>query len=169
VKKRHVLVAVLALLVLFAVVSPVMAEPPTNTPVRAVQQGSFSGPDYMKETKGGVRQTRGMVNTGTIKLYIPDSSTEPEYVFILNSEFDITSNTKLPVLRYRVDVEWIYEEDEEILGTFKGEFIYHGSTLPTAEVHGVLQGTGIFKGQKLMLSRVIGQPGPTWAGFLFTR
>jgi hypothetical protein len=168
--KKKILVAAFALLFLAVLAIPVMAEKPTITSIKAVQTGGVSPADKMWTTNGNVSQSRGFMNNGTVKLYIPDSSSSPAYLFNLSSVFDATTNTKQPQVRMRVDAEWIlYDEDENILGTFKGELLYHGSTIPTAEVHGVLQGTGVFKGQTLKLERAVGVSPLTWVGTLIER
>ncbi len=165
-RRVTVLVLAFALLMMFVAVAPVMADKPTVTAIKAVQVGAFMPPPGKVWTTGsGILQVRDFLNVGTVKLYVPDSSSVPTYVFKLNNLASLTRNSDNETAIIRVSAEWIYPVSGTTQGTFEGqiEWNYNGPHV----AHGLLHGTGVFEGQKLSFwvdTTFVGNV--TWVGTL---
>ena len=167
-KRVAVAVSVLALLVIFAFTAPVMAKAPTTTPIRATQSGTITSIE--KEWfSDGIVHRKGVVNQGTIRLYIPDTASSPTYTFSFYNVFDVSVDTEDTNGPYtiRVDAMWKYSEGGAVVGTFEGQINWNMNSPHVA--HGLLQGTGIFDGQTLRFWEDTATAGTNWLGTLFER
>jgi hypothetical protein len=168
-KKRLILVGVIAFLVLFSVAAPALGEAQTKTPFKALQiNNPATTPEKTWTTNGDIRQVRDQLNTGTIQLYIPDTASSPQYVLRHNNMLHATRNLDRTsgdagFWIIHVDVQWIYEVNGVILGTFEGQINYN-----VPQAHGILHGTGVFEGQTLMFSASSLTPQIIWVGTLLS-
>jgi hypothetical protein len=162
-KVALVLTCMVGLLLLFSIMAPALANAPTRTAIKAVQAGTASAPEKTWTTNGGIAQSRGIVNTGTVSLYIPDTASSPQYIFNLYNVYDFTRDQATGLWVLRVDAQWRYEVNGELLGTFEGQINWN-----YPDAHGVLHGTGVFDGQTLMFWRDTAYPPTTWVGTLIT-
>lgn len=166
VKKISVVVLVFVLLMMFAFVAPALAETPTITSIKAVQSGTFTSTEKMWITNGDIRQQKGVVNEGTIKLYIPETASTPTYTFELYNVAHSTRDMDEPTPHtFLVNASWRYIVNGEVVGTFEGRIDWNLYSPQIA--HGVLQGTGIFEGQTLRFW--VQYPPTVWYGTLMQR
>jgi hypothetical protein len=145
----------LALVLMFCIlVVPVLAiasvpTPPNQITIKAVQSGKVTSVEDKWLTGSPINQSRGVVNQGTIKLYIPNTASSSQYTFNFYNVYGSTVNTSVPVLNIRVNALWKLIVSGQVVGTFEWQIEWD---YPNA--HGNLHGTGIFEGQKLMFWRV---------------
>ena len=147
-------------------VVPVLAIAPLPTPpnqiaIKAVQAGKVTSVEDTWLTGSAINQSRGVVNQGTIKLYIPNTAGSPQYTFNFYNVYGSTVNSSVPIINIRVNAQWNYIVNGQVVGTFEGQIEWN---YPNA--HGNLHGTGIFEGQKLMFWRDTAITGTTWVGTL---
>lgn len=165
-KKISVVVLVFVLLMMFAFVAPALAETPTITSIKAVQSATIASTEKTWDTNGGIRQMQGVVNVGTINLYIPETASTPTYIFDLYNVYDRTGDIDAGIpITIRVNATWRYIVNNEIVGTFEGQIEWNFNSPQIA--HGLLQGTGFFEGQTLRFW--VQFPPTIWYGTLMQR
>jgi hypothetical protein len=167
-KKLRLFIVPLLVVLLFMLIVPVLANPPTVTAIKAIQLGSPSAPEDTWTTNGGIVQNRGVIVTGTIKLFIPSTAASPTYIFAQNNLYNSMTNPDIRHITIRVDAEWKYPASGTTTGTFEGQIEWNVvDGVPQA--HGVLHGTGIFDGQQLMFWKDNAQTGVVWVGTLMVK
>jgi hypothetical protein len=194
-KRRMVLIGLLALLMLFAVVAPVMAKA-EKVPVAGLSFITPTGavpPERDWETGGGIDQYREAFGHGyncywinnplpsppwipPVNLITGVPSTNPnrlrpDYLFYATAEISGMANDKADVSVSHWKAMMVYPIP--YLGAEQGRFegimtVKSDGVLTT--MHCVYQGSGIFDGQTLQVSgtKLSGQPGVI-EGFLLTR
>ncbi len=174
-KKDAVVVLPLILVVLFTMVLPVFAESPKKIPVKVVIRSKIET-SSMTETNPGEIQHVDLEWEGNIRLYIPVTSAsyisgtyddEISGVRILDVPGGIEhSNVNEGVFHFHE--VWTFGTGN----TFEGiaQVKTDGAGFSKYEAHIVLQGSGIFEGQKLILSStfppVLPDRAPTYYGDL---
>jgi hypothetical protein len=173
--KKSLLCLMFALLVISLTLSTAAAQP-QKLYVSGTQSGS-SAIIYQSLTDGGI-YTQCASGTGQVTLNIEGSSTP--LVLKTSSEISLIVNTKTDKGVIHFDMKFAKIVDGAEAGSFEGQinghtltFAYLSNGYPNypaqteSYIHGVLQGTGIYEGQKLTLDgiRVIGKP-LAWEGFL---
>jgi hypothetical protein len=174
--KERIIVFALVSLMMFAVVAPVLAQPAERVSFIAKQMPNNpqpqQGDDYVKfTTPGDTVHIRNQLGAGTIKLWFGSTASgTPAYVGTTSSIIEMLVNLKTGEGPIKYEMTWTFTG-----GTFEGNI--NGKIIaptPTANImtdlHGVLQGTGVFEGQTIQLegSRPTGQPF-TWTGTILTR
>lgn len=171
-RKMMILIPALALLMLLAAVAPVMAEPAKKVPVTGTSTAVwYPGPDAEYWiTDGGILQFRGLKTAGMTTINIPGS---PSLVLKTSGDLFGMVNFKTGDGVMHCKSVWKYPAVGTVVGTFEGEFTADttgGYPATYSTMHCVLQGTGIFEGQTLMLSGEMTPPAPgLMEGFLLTR
>jgi hypothetical protein len=167
---KKVLGIAVALLLAAMFVAPVFAK--TRVAVTATQMGGGGSGGESWTVDHGIFQFRGLEGAGTVTLYIPGkvpltgtSSSE------INGKTTFTQEPPDPDAEalIHLKMKWTFT-GEGTTGTFEGQMQRKGIGVPVItymEAHMVLQGTGDFKGQTLMLSHA-GPPPLHWEGFLIT-
>lgn len=172
----------LCFFMLFAL-NPVMAEPASKIPVVTTQAGITTVPGAHWTTDGGIMQIRDDEGAGIAKLYINSAPpAAPDYTFTYHREYiasvhlgqDIPFPGPWPdaVGIWHVTLIWQYFVNGQVMGTFEGQWEfksvgwYINPTPHTGPSEGqvVLQGSGIFEGQTLMLDSTA--PPLTFTGYL---
>jgi hypothetical protein len=185
-KKIIILISALILMMLFAV-APAMAAPATKVSVTASHTLALINPGTGWVTDGGVVQLRDIVYGGTVRLDIATTSANPDYTFTQRREQfgTVTHGRDIPYPgpwpeakgEWHAKIVWTYSVNGQVQGTFEGEMkltsigwilLSNGlaASGPT-EGHYVLQGSGIFKGQTLLLDST--SPPTVYTGILLTR
>jgi hypothetical protein len=164
---KKVLGIAVALLLVAMFVAPVFAK--RKVAVTATQMGGGSSGGESRLVDDGILQFRGAEGAGVVTLYIPGqppltgtSSSE------INGKITFTQEPPDPDAEgvIHLKMKWTFEGK----GTFEGQMQRKGIGVPVIsymEAHMVLQGTGDFKGQTLILSHA-GPPPMHWEGFLIT-
>jgi hypothetical protein len=168
--KMLILFPIIALLLTVAV-APAMAEPAQRIPVTVRTTGQTdSSPEKVITTDGGIIQMQGVTRTGKVTLTIvgqtPIVGTETEVM-----DFSINTNT-LEIVAHSHKLVFTFAG-----GTFEGQKtsmetgVISIRQIPlTLEQHTVMQGTGTFDGQKLMLTEdwasATATGPPIYSGFL---
>ena len=165
---KKVLGIAVALLLVAMFVAPVFAK--RKVAVTATQMGVGSSGGESRLVDDGILQFRGAEGAGVVTLYIPGqtpltgtSSSE------INGKITFTQEPPDPEAEglIHLKMKWTFT-GEGTTGTFEGQMQRKGIGVPVItymEAHMVLQGTGDFKGQTLMLSHA-GPPPLHWEGFL---
>lgn len=160
--KKILLTIFVALLSIIILATPIMATPATKTPVTAtsVRTGTASGESWV--TNGGIMQFRGYQVVYAVTLNIEgESSLEGTSSNVWNGRL----NMKTGEMIIHYNVVWTFPG-----GSFEGIIQSRLESYPQPyeyyEIHGVLQGTGVFEGQKLNLSYEGSTIDPVWEGFL---
>jgi hypothetical protein len=183
-KKKMVLVPILALLLLF-IVAPAMATPATKVPVTITTASTGMTFGYWWVTDGGVVQMRDFASDGKAYLQLA-SSPSTVYTLTTHREFfttviignDIPFPGPWPDAKgiTHSNVVWTYSVDGQVQGTFKGVWTlkFTGWTIVDpakfivtngpSQGHAVLQGDGVFAGQTLMLDST--GPPTVFTGYL---
>jgi hypothetical protein len=179
-----VLISCLALLLVVAAVSPVMACGPRRR-LEKIPVSSSHGPTSPPTPPGAPTKTWTIGDKFKIEwgatlrrqLYLTLHSTPEEtLVGIMDIVRCTVTNLEISydkfVLRYIDDVVWTFEG-----GTFEGKSIWEITRLPSPEkgtwpvttLYYVLRGTGAFKGQTIVLSYDGPLSGLAFNGFLYKR
>lgn len=166
-KKSILSAGLLFALVLFMSVAPALAAP-TTTPIKAIQVGTVISTEKTWTTNGGIIQNQGVLNEGTIRLYIPNTASSPTYTFQFANVYNQMRNPDIMHSTLRVDATWNYKVDGNIVGTFEGQ-IQWNILDGVPQAHGVLHGTGMFEGQQLMFWKDNTQSGIVWVGTLMVK
>ncbi len=171
-RKKFLLIPIIALLSAMFV-APSFALPESAVPVTITRTttGVLNAGDYWV-TDGGIIQMRDCVYTGKAKLYITSSPpATPDYALTERREFSGTVNQGSDKdiafpgpwpdakVQWSEHVVWQFVVNGQVLGAFEGvwKLTSVGWYLtPTphdgpSEGHAVLQGSGIFEGQTLLL------------------
>jgi hypothetical protein len=167
---RKVLGIAFALLLAAMFVAPVFAK--TKVAVTATQMGGSSeGESWLVDH--GIYQFRGAIGAGMVTLNIPG---QPPLIgtssSVVNGKITFEHPEPGPWLEavgiMHLKMVWTFT-GEGTTGTFEGQMNRKGIGMPMTyiEAHMVLQGTGDFEGQTLMLSYA-GPPPLNWEGFLLT-
>jgi hypothetical protein len=166
---KKVLGIAVALLLAAMFVAPVFAKRKVAVTATQMGGGSSGGEGWLVDD--GIFQFRGAEGAGVVTLYIPGqdplsgtSSSE------INGKITFTHEVPPPDLDalgiMHLKMVWTFEGK----GTFEGQMQRKGIGVPVItymEAHMVLQGTGDFEGQTLILSHA-GPPPLQWEGFLIT-
>lgn len=178
-ERRMVLIGLLALLMLFAVVAPVMAKA-GKVPVVGLSflAGGFP-PVRDWTTEGGIEQFRGAWATGVVYYWFdrtivppaPYNSPPPTFKFNQTSEISGMDNEEagFGVSHWRCVLRYPLPSLGPEQGRFEGVMTVKSEGALTT-MHCVYQGSGIFDGQTLQVSgtKLSSQPGVI-EGFLLTR
>jgi hypothetical protein len=155
-KKVAVFLLMLTLLVVLLTAGTTFADSPKKTLVKATVTDTDMESQVIEMNPGEIRHI-DMVWTGTIDLYIPETSTTP----ISGTYRDEITGMRVWNVPGGVEHSRLYEgvyHFKEVWtfpgGTFEGiaQVQTHGPSFTVFESHIVLQGTGVFEGQKLYLS-----------------
>ena len=167
--KKAVLVLAVALLAVAMLAAPVLAAKPTVTPIKA-EQVLTSTPTWEKQwISDGILHRKNVYVEGIIRLYIPSTAVSPTYVMAFHNTYDLSATgDETGPTTIRVDANWIYTVDGEVMGTFEGQINWNVNGPFIA--HGLLQGTGVFEGQTLKFWEDLDPAPPTiWLGTLLER
>ncbi len=178
------LLLVLSWFMLFAL-SPATAKLAAKVPVIATQAGITTVPGEYWTTDGGILQIRDDEGAGIAKLYINSAPpAAPDYTFTYHREYlaSVHLGQEIPfpgpwpdaVGIWHVTLVWQYIVNSQVMGTFEGQWEFKSTgwyTSPSphtgsSEGHVVLQGSGIFARQTLLLDST-GAP-LTFTGYLLT-
>ncbi len=163
---------ILASLMLFIVVAPVMAESPKTIPATLyinVKKAVDSAPEKVWASDDGIIHKQGIIRTVAV-------GTSPNYNVVLSIQgqdpisggtvyavVDLMENTKTGLLTNHYH-PWIIAFEG---GTFEGVNTWTWDKIPLLPLdfdgHAVLQGTGAFEGQKLSIQMATST---TWSGYL---
>ena len=154
-KRMMILIPLLALLMLFAVVAPVLAEPAQKLPVTLVTSGAFSGlPEKIWTTDGGIIHSQGQIRGGVVTLTIGQG---PAIVGTYSENGDSITNTKTHEMIINFNKMVVTFPGGSFEGAKTARFtseIRNGVPVTIAqEQHAVLQGSGIYEGQTLKISQ----------------
>ena len=167
---KKVLGIAVALLLAAMFVAPVFAKRKVAVTATQMGGGGSGGESWMVDH--GIFQFRRLEGYGTVTLYIPDkaplvgaSSSE------INGKTTFTQEPPDPDAEglIHLKMKWTFT-GEGTTGTFEGQMQRKTIGVPVithVEAHVVLQGTGDFEGQTLILSYA-GPPPLNWEGFLIT-
>jgi hypothetical protein len=152
-KRMMILISVLALLMLFAVVAPVLAAPAQKFPVTLVTSGhTIAAPERTWTTDGGIIHSIGGVRGGPVFLTI---GTEPtiEGTYIETGNSIINTKTGETVVNFnRMVCTFLGGSFEGAKAMRSLSEIRNGVPVTIAqEQHAVLQGSGIYEGQTLKI------------------
>ena len=177
--KKKIIGLIFSIVMLTILVAPVMAKPSPKVAVTAIQPTGATAGGVRWLAGDNILQIRDGIGGGTVALDIPEigiltgitsgtlnikmkfsedlSSPEPPY--------PMASLVRIVVVNKMV---WVFDDSNVKTGTFEG--IMHNKVTrlpsPTREAHCVLQGTGDFEGQTLVLSSVNPSGAFEWAGFI---
>jgi hypothetical protein len=158
-EKKLYLVAGLLALLAFAALSPVFALPVEKVPFTGVVTGYKpqppQGEDYRKTTTDGdTIHIINQIGAGTVKLWLGTTATTgtPTYEGTWTTTFKMNINLKtggIGPVQYKMI--WTFSS-----GTFEGNILGTmvaptPTSLGLINLHGVLQGTGIFNDQKITI------------------
>jgi hypothetical protein len=150
------------MLINIILILPIMAAPATKIPVTATSErtGVVSGESWT--TNGGVTHFRDYQVTYDISLNIEG---EGSLAGISSNVWNGRVNTKTGKAVLQYNAIWSFPG-----GSFEGVIQSRLESYPPPyeyyEIHCVLKGTGVFEGQKLMLSYEGTTTDPVWEGFL---
>jgi hypothetical protein len=173
-KRKMVFFGLLVMLMFVLIVAPAIAKEPTITDIYAIQKGTVTSTEDQWTTNGDIMQKQGVVNEGTVQLFIPNTASTPTYIFKLYNVYSQTNNINsvpnvvfYPPYTIRVDAKWIYSENGVVKGTFEGQINWNINS--PGDAHGLLHGTGIFEGQTLKFWEDTSKTGTQWIGTLTVR
>lgn len=156
-KGTTILVLGIAMLMLLTFAAPAMADSPKKISVKASPTSTVVESTVIEINPGEIRHI-DMVWTGTIDLFVPETSAIPTYSGTYRDEITGMRVWNVPggVEHSRLN-EGVFHFKEVWTfpgGTFEGiaQVQTHGPSFTIFESHIVLQGTGIFEGQKLYLT-----------------
>jgi hypothetical protein len=167
---KKVLGIAVALLLAAMFVAPVFAKRKVAVTATQMGGGASGGESWMADD--GILQFRGATGAGMVTLNIPGqtplvgaSSSE------ISGKITFTQEPPDPEAEglIHLKMKWTFT-GEGTTGTFEGQMQRKGIGVPVIsylEAHMVLQGTGDFEGQTLILSYA-GPPPLNWEGFLIT-
>jgi hypothetical protein len=168
---RKVLVTAVALLFAAMLVAPVFAKRKVAVTATQMGGGSSGGEGWLVDH--GIWQFRGSEGAGVVTLNIPGhdplsgtSSSEINGKITFSQEEMPDPDAEGLI---HLKMKWTFT-GEGTTGTFEGQMQRKGIGVPVIsymEAHVVLQGTGDFNGQTLILSHA-GPPPLNWEGFLIT-
>ena len=159
---KKILVILTTLMTIGLLAPTVMADPSTKTPVTATSERIGVVPGEQWTTNGGIIQIRGQQVTYKVTLNIFGESS----LFGLSSNvWNGRVNPKTGKMIIHYETVWTFSG-----GSFEGVLQSRLESSPPPyeyyEIHGVLKGTGVFEGQKLMLSYEGSTINPEWTGIL---
>jgi hypothetical protein len=167
---KKVLGIAAALLLAAMFVAPVFAK--TKVAVTATQMGGSSSGGEGWMVDDGIFQFRGAEGAGVVTLNIPGqdplSGTSSS---VINGKITFTQEAPDPEALGIIHLKMVWTfTGEGKTGTFEGQMQRKaiGVPLTYVEAHMVLQGTGDFEGQTLMLSAEGPGMPVNWVGFLLT-
>jgi hypothetical protein len=177
-KKKMFILVPFALLTILAMIAPVLAcQVNRNVSFTAVAIGSnVPGPNYVNiVTDDNIRIVKDLLGSGIISLWISPNAypSTPNLKGTTSATISSITNQNTGQGWIEFQMTWTFAG-----GTFKGILVGKlvgppGNQLPTAyaitDVHGILVGSGVFKGQIAIFigSKPVGQPF-SWTGTIAT-
>jgi hypothetical protein len=158
---RKLLVLIATLMILAMLATPALAKTAQKVSFTATQVPNRLAPpqgeDYrIWDTEGGTHHVRNGVGAGTITLMIEGQDPMPG-----TTSSEVMMNTRVDaggVIKF--DMTWTFED-----GEFEGNIVgMITSPVSIEATHGVLQGTGAYKGWTVLLDGYVNMGPFTWSG-----
>ena len=185
--KKAIVVIAVALMVAVMLAVPVLAAPAERIPVAltvrtAAAQNTL--PEKVWTTDGGIKHEQGIIRTvplesmagnppAPVKNVVLKIDGVPIYG-IIYAVVDVMTNTKTGVMTNHYQ-KWIItfpvQTGVPVEGSFEGVHTWSIDTTPTisGQGHAVMQGSGGFEGQTLMLKMEFPPMPVVWNGYLLKR